>query len=98
MGASAMTPRARRRIALLAAGLAVTALLATGGLLLHGARVAAQSARALEAGLAAERAGDYPAALKNLSLYCGRNHTDAEAVLALARVRLKVPEVNNRHL
>jgi tetratricopeptide (TPR) repeat protein len=93
-----MSPRAKRRILLLVSVLGAAALAAGGVALLHRARVAGQATRALAAGLAAERAGDYPVALKNLSTYCARHRTDPEAVLALARARLRVPEINDRHL
>jgi tetratricopeptide (TPR) repeat protein len=93
-----MTLRVKRRLLLLACALVFLGTTGAGAFRLHRSRVASQAAHALAAGLEAEKAGDFPGALKNVSAYCSRFPNDGEAVLTLARLRLKVREVNDRHL
>jgi tetratricopeptide (TPR) repeat protein len=53
--------------------------------------------RALQDGMAAYAAGDYPAAMHHLSVYVGRVKTNPDAILALADCRRQIPQENRKH-
>lgn len=94
----ARSRRAKRRLFILAAVLAVAAIGAFagyGGLRWYRAQ---EASRAFDEGVALFDKGDYAAALPKLSLYVSRNQEDVAALLKLAKCREEVPEVNSRHL
>jgi tetratricopeptide (TPR) repeat protein len=93
-----MTRRARKRILIALTALGVVGLAVGGGALVHRGRILRQTEHARQDGFVAVAAGDHESAMRNLSLYCSRNHNDGEAVLALARARAEVPAINNRHI
>lgn len=94
----ARSRRAKKRLIILAAILAIGgmgAFASYGGLRWYRAQ---QATRAFEEGRALFEKGDYAAALPKLSLYVSRNQEDVQALLTLAKCREEVPEVNGRHL
>ncbi|MCZ6834172.1 MAG: tetratricopeptide repeat protein [Planctomycetota bacterium] len=93
-----LTQRGKRRIIILITGLVIVAI-ALGGVYafrdVYRTRLAAKSR---DAGMTAYQEGDYATALMKLNYPLQRNPDDLEALLAFADCRLKIIEVNNRHI
>lgn len=93
-----MRPKTKRRLVILILGLLLLAGAGVGFSLWSKSRLNARLAEAREAGMKAAEAGDYPLALQKLSMYVGKNKTDAEALYTYGEARANVIHPNYRHI
>src|SRR3954463_4445636 len=93
-----MTPRAKKRTALLLGALALMVALGAGAVGLRRAQRGRLESESRAEGLAAHAAGDYDTALKKLGYYVGQRKQDSGARMAVADSRRRVPMDNAKHL
>lgn len=93
-----MTPRTKRRAAILLAAITASGLAVSGLYLANESKKARTAREGLEQGRAALERGDHEAAMVGLGKYVARHRDDPDAVLLLAEARRAVPMENGRHL
>jgi tetratricopeptide (TPR) repeat protein len=93
-----MTRRGRKRVALVLIAGVLMVPLVLGAYMLRQAQKERLLAEKRQEGMAAYRAHDYDTALTNLAYYVRRRGDDAEAALALADARRRLPIENDKHI
>src|SRR5688572_3142708 len=93
-----MTRRGRKRVALVLIAGAAVAPVVLGAVAVQKVRKERRLTATLERGLESYRAHDYDAALRELAFYVRRREGNAEALLALADTRRRLPIDNEKHI